>query len=245
MIASIKMTKRSHASHRTTKRTARTAGQLELQLERRWGGRREGAGRKPSGRRVGVAHRARPEHKRRHPVHVTLRVRGRLPSMREQVLFFEIRRCISLASRREYRVLHFSVQSDHVHLVVEADDKRALWCGTTGLEVRVARRLNTLLGKKGRFWGDRYHARALGTPREVRHAIVYVLMNWKKHAPNARAFDPCSSAWWFNGWTEPPRSRPPGWRDAPPVEKPSVWLAREGWARGGRIDPSERPRDDP
>jgi REP element-mobilizing transposase RayT len=62
-----------------------------------------------------VAHRARPEHKRRHPVHVTLRVRSRLPSMREQVLFFEIRRCISLASRADYRVLHFSVQSDHVH----------------------------------------------------------------------------------------------------------------------------------
>jgi putative transposase len=131
-----------------------------------------------------------------------------------------------------------------VHLVVEADDKRALWVGTTGLEVRVARKLNALLRKKGRFWGDRYHSRALGTPREVRHAIVYVLMNWKKHAPRARTFDPCSSAWWCTGWTVPPRTRPPGWSCAdPPIEKPRFWLAREGWARGGSIDPSERPKD--
>ena len=133
-----------------------------------------------------------------------------------------------------------------VHLVVEADDKRALWRRTTGLEVRVARRLNALLGTKGRFWGDRYHARALGTPREMRHAIVYVLMNWKKHARSARVFDPCSSAWWFTGWTEPPGTGAPGWNHAgPPVEKPRVWLAREGWARGGRIDPSERPKEVP
>src|SRR6185369_9298482 len=157
MLALIKM-KGSSAARRTEKKTGRAAVQLELQLNRGWGGRRKGAERKPSGRRVGVAHRARPEHKRRHPVHVTLRARGRLPSLREQVLFFEIRRCISLASRAEYRVLHFSVQSDLVHLMVEADDKRALGRGTTGLEVRVARRLNVLLGKKGRFWGDRYHA---------------------------------------------------------------------------------------
>jgi hypothetical protein len=141
MFASIKM-KRSRSAQRGTKGTARAALQLELQLGRGWGGRRKGAGRKPSGRRVGVAHRARPEHKRRHPVHVTLRARGRLSSLREQVLFFEIRRCISLASSEGYRVLHFSVQKDHVHLVVEAADKLALGRGTTGLEVRVARRLN-------------------------------------------------------------------------------------------------------
>src|SRR4051812_32104663 len=133
--------------------------QLDLALARKRGGRREGAGRKPSGSRVGVAHRARPEHKARHPVHVTLRARGRLPSLREQVLFFELRRCIGRASKEWFRVLHFSVQRDHVHLVVEADDKESLWRGTTGLEVRVARRLNSMLGKKGRFWGDRYHAR--------------------------------------------------------------------------------------
>ena len=191
-----------------------------------------------------MAHRARPEHKGRHPVHVTLRARGRLPSLREQVLFFEVRRCVSKASRQWFRVVHFSVQCDHVHLVVEADDKRSLWRGTTGLEVRIARRLNALLAKKGRFWGDRYHARALRSPREVRHGLVYVLMNWKKHAPKARGFDPCSSAWWFDGWTKPPPSRPPGWTDPdPPVARSRVWLARSGWARGGLLDPNERPKE--
>src|SRR2546423_1342023 len=227
-IALIKMSNsaalKSRRPHKGRGKKAKS-GQLEL-LGRAWGGRRDRAGRKPSGRRVGVAHRARPEHKGRHPVHLTLRARRRLPSLREQVLFFEVRRCIGKASKEWFRVLHFSVQRDHVHLVVEADDKRSLWRGTTGLEVRVARRLNALLAKKGRFWGDRYHARALRTPREVRHGLVYVLMNWKKHGPKARGFDPCSAAWWFEGWTKPPSSRPPGWTDPdPPVEKASAWLA--------------------
>jgi hypothetical protein len=150
------------------------------------------------------------------------------------------------ASRDWFRVLHFSVQRDHVHLVVEADDKRSLRRGTAGLEIRAALRLNRMLNKRGQFWGDRYHARAMKTPREVRHGLVYVLMNWKKHAPKtARGLDPCSSAWWFHGWTRAPTSKPPGWTlDAdPPVVEPHKWLVTTGWRQHGLIGPAEQPED--
>jgi hypothetical protein len=87
-------------------------------------------------------------------------------------------------------------------------------------------------------WGDRYHARALGTPREVRNAIVYVLMNAKKHRRGAVGLDPCSSAWWFDGWKTPLQTGPP---DRPVVELAKTWLLKTGWKRHGLIGRDERP----
>jgi REP-associated tyrosine transposase len=117
-----------------------------------------------------------------------------------------------------------SVQHDHVHLIAEADGASAWRTGIRGLVIRIARRLNRALGRRGRVWGDRYHARLLRTPREVRNALVYVLQNWKKHLGHVVGLDPCSSAAWFPAGASPPAHRPgrlhpsrrraPGWRDS-------------------------------
>jgi hypothetical protein len=152
------------------------------------------------------------------------------------------------ASGTTFRVVHFSVQVDHVHLMVEADDKARLSRGMAGLAIRLARAVNRVLRRTGRVWGDRYHARALGSPREVRHALVYVIMNWRKHVPRARGFDPCSSAFWFHGWKMGFPSIPPEDEDertlGPPVRPPSTWLASAGWRRHGLVGPEEQPRLD-
>jgi REP element-mobilizing transposase RayT len=153
--------------------------------------------------------------------------------------FEAIRECLRAGSRPEFRIVHFSVQGDHLHLVVEAQDAKALSSGARGLSIRVARRLNRALGRNGPVWGDRYHTHALRTPRETRHAIVYVLMNFRKHRPgDRRAVDPCSSAAWFDGFrggAVSPEGPAPTW-------KPRTWLASVGWRRHGLLDHSERPK---
>jgi hypothetical protein len=157
-------------------------------------------------------------------------------------LFFEVRSALAAASRSWFRVLHFSVQSNHVHLMLEALDKARLTQGMRGLAIRVALSVNRVLRRRGKVWGDRYHSRALRTPREVRHGIVYVLTNWKKHTPKACGFDPCSSAWWFEGWKMPPSAGPPGWTlEEPPVWAPREWLSKTGWRMHGLIGRNERP----
>ena len=153
--------------------------QLALRF-RSWGGARSGAGRKPRRRVGGVPHQTRPVHVVRHPVHVTLRLRGGLPSLRSQVIAALIRRAFKDSSRRWFRVVHYSIQSNHLHLLVEADDRVALSRGSAALSIRLARRLNALLGRKGVVFPERYHARSLKTPREVRNAIVYALLNAHK-----------------------------------------------------------------
>jgi len=154
--------------------------QLELR-PRTWGGKRRGAGRKPSGRKVGVPHRTRAAHDARHPVHVTLRASQGLPSLRMEPLFPAIRRGLAEASRSGLRVLQFSVQRDHVHLLVEALDVRTLSRGLQGLAIRIAKGVNRVLRRRGRVWADRFHARILRTPREVRNALA------KAHSRRGRA----------------------------------------------------------
>jgi putative transposase len=236
-------------------RGRRSPQQLELPLKSTWGGRRRNAGRRP-GPHPQTPHRARPRHYFGHPVHVTLR--AGLGSLRSQFLYPTVRIAISRATRHapdRFRIVHYSVQSNHVHLIVEAAERRALTAGVHGLEARLTRYINQLLNRRGSLWADRWHGRALTSPREVRNALVYVLANFRKHAsrPMPHGADPCSSAEWFHGFHgldvqrgPPPlavRAWPLGKEDEEvPVSEPKSWLLRHGFLKAGRIRLDEAPR---
>ena len=206
---------------------------------RTWGGRRRGAGRKRSSGRRSVPHRPRHAHDPRCPLHVTLRAHAGLPSLRENRLHVALREALGAASSTTFRILHYSVQRDHVHLIVEADAATGLRRGMQGFAIRAAKAVNRALGRRGRVWGDRFHARMLARPREVRNALIYVLQNWRKHLRNVRGLDPWSSAAWFTGWRQP-CAVPPG---RPPVARARTWLAGVGWRRFGLVGPDEVPTD--
>jgi hypothetical protein len=122
--------------------------------------------------------------------------------------------------------------------MVEADAPARFVRGVQGLMIRVAKAVNRACGRQGRVWGDRYHARRLASPREVRAALVYALQNFVKHIPGVRGPDPCSSGAWFDGWWTPPPPTP----GPAPVRLPHTWLARVGWLRHGRLRVDETPR---
>ncbi|HEY3352158.1 MAG TPA: hypothetical protein VGQ83_02835, partial [Polyangia bacterium] len=179
--------------------------QLELPAAPTWGGRRRGAGRKP-GPRPRTLHRRRPWHDRRQPVHLTLRALPDVAGLRGPEVFPALCAAFVAAQRPSFRLVHFSVQDDHVHLVIEAMDARALSSGTRGLTIRAARAVNRVLGRRGPVWDGRYHRRDLASPREVRAVLVYVLGNGRKHR-RLQHLDPCSSAAWFDGWATSPSPR--------------------------------------
>ena len=166
-------------------------------------------------------------------------------SLRHRNVFIGVRAAIAAASQATFRVVQFSVQTDHLHLMVEAVGTPALSRGLRGLSIRVARAVNRALGRAGPLWGDRYHARALASPREVRHGLVYVLMNFRKHlAPCPPGLDPCSSAAWFDGFRgrgHDGKARAPLARDRPPTAASRSWLGSVGWRRHGLIGVDEAP----
>jgi len=146
---------------------AKSAKQGILSFPNGQGGRRAGAGRKPKGTRAGVPHRRRAALKERHPVHVTLRLRDGLPSLRKERELRVLDGCFASASTDAFRVCEFSVQSNHLHLIVEAQGTSALSKGVQGLAVRIAKRLNRLWHRRGSVFSDRCHARILATPRSA------------------------------------------------------------------------------
>ena len=213
---------------------------------------------RPKKATAGVPHVRRVVLDGRTPVHVTLRVVRGLPSLRKRKHFRVVRDALRAGNERDdFRLVEHSVQGDHVHLVLEADDTRALARGVQGLCIRLARRLNAHLRRAGRFFADRYHARALRSPREVRNVIRYVLANGKNHGARRAevwhpdAVDPCSSALHFGGWSRPVWPSRAGPSDhGPPRDELAVrvtvdartWLLSEGWLRaGGRLDPARIP----
>lgn len=181
-------------------------------------------------------------------MHVTLRLEREVPSIRTKSCLKVLRAAFRDSGRERFRLVHFSVQRDHIHMIVEAADKAELSNGVRALEIRVARRLNAMLGRRGRFFAERYHAHVLATPTEARRALNYVLLNGRKHELArgkryaADLVDFYSSAILFTGWSGPVRLSSPHGDGVIPIAPPGTWLLREGWSlQGGRLSPNAVP----
>ena len=198
-------------------------------------------------------------------MHVSMRRVVVGPSFRSQRVASAIVGQITDAKRRGVRVLHYSIQDNHLHLMIEGRDSADLSNQMRSLFSRIAFAVNAVARRAGKLFRDRHHRHELRTPTETRNALVYILFNDRKHGFNdrkdgARAavgapadadLDLRSSALWFKGW-DPGVPRPPLTREEMgilasdmecPTSPPETWLARVGWRRGGGpLRFNERPR---
>lgn len=201
------------------------------------GGSRPGAGRKPKGERALVTHATRPKTTPRNPVLITTRLVAGLPNLRRASTLALLRDALAAgADRLGFRLVEYSVQSNHLHFLAEGEDARAIARGMQGLLVRIAKRLNRHWTRRGKVLFDRYHARVLTTPREVRNALVYVLHNARKHGAQILGVDVCSSGPWFRGWRDRSASAPSRLAAA------RSWLLKFGWRRAGLLGVNESPK---
>jgi len=231
----------------------------QLPLFKKRGGKRRGAGRKPKGRRAGSPHKIRPELAARHPVHVVLRVSAAVGSLRRRSMYRAIREATLTTARREdFRIVHLSIQRTHVHLLVEADHKDALASGMQGFQISAAKHLNAAISRgrpgprrRGTVFPDRYHAEVITSPRQARHAMSYILNNWRKHEEDraqpmaAWRIDWFSSAAMFPDWEEYGDEaflwRGPSTYEPLLVYRPRTWLLSEGWKKSGSISCGDVP----
>ena len=184
------------------------------------GGRRPGAGRKSKASRPLVSHKARPAFEKPAPAHVTLRVREHVWNLRSRRAFRRIEACFAGAlGRFGARLIEFSVQGNHLHLIVEADSSASLSRGMQGLCIRLAKALNRMMERHGRVLADHYHSRLLRTPTELVNAIAYVLGNHARHHRSSSPVDRFSSA------------ALSGHQRGRLLARPRSWLLRNGWRR--------------
>lgn len=239
----------------TSKRTRKRHVQ---QLLFRHGGKRKGAGRKPRGTRAGSRHQTRPEVKPHHALHITLRVIDAVGSLRCRKMYKAVRDASIVAALRErIRIVHLSLQRNHIHMLAEAENETALARGMQGFQISVARNINTVLGpdryrrRRGPVFADRYHLEVIANPTRARNAISYILNNWRKHREDEYGLastwlvDPFSSGIWFPDWKEL-EDKATMWPiketyDPLVVRRPACWLLREGWKRAGSISARDVP----
>jgi hypothetical protein len=148
---------------------------------------------------------------------VTLRVLDDVPNLRSSRRFAVIRRSFAAArGLHGLRLTHFTVMSNHLHFIVEADSSAALSKGMQGLGIRLAKALNGALDRKGSLFADHYHSSLLKRPRQLWNAIRYVLGNAGHHY-GEKGVDRFSSA-------------APEHRDI--LASARGWLSRVGWLLG-------------
>jgi REP element-mobilizing transposase RayT len=217
-------------------------------------------GRPPKGDRAGSPHKRRASFKPSEPVHVVLRVEKALQPLRRRDIYRAVRGAtLVVASREDFRIVHISIQGSHIHLLVEAAGKKALARGMQAFQISAAKRMNAVVKqvdpethavkrRAGKVFSDRYHAEVITSRRQARHALAYVLNNWRKHREDRGMgwkVDPYSSGVAFRGWkvfadpsfsfTLPPTYEPMI------VWEPKTWLLSQGWMMYGRIDFHEVP----
>ena len=205
------------------------------------GGPRHRSGRKPNGAKAGIPHETRTPLSSRHPAHVTVRLLAGLPNLRNKQTYGVLRRAFAAGCDRfGFRLCEYSVQGNHMHLIVEAKDRRALSRGMQGLLIRVAKALNKLWQRRGTVFADRYHDRVIKTPRHLRNVLNYVLNNARRHRRSVNTIDYYTSGPWFKGWREtvdvtglPPET---------PIATAHTWLLNVGWRKRGLISIAETPR---
>ena len=179
-------------------------------------------------------------------------MRSDVPSLRTVPIVRAIERTFRGGCRRPgFRLVHYSLQGNHAHLIVEARDRGALGCGMKAIGARLALAVNRVAGRSGPVFADRYHLKLLPTPKQAWNALRYVLLNARRHAAKTRPaaadpirLDPASSARWFEGWKRkvPDADEPPAPRaDPPAVARAKTWLLTVGWRRHGLLDPTDVP----
>ena len=218
-------------------------------------------GRPPKGVRSSERHEKRAALRKSEPVHVAIRTVEAIRNLRNRDTYHAIRKALVVTFlRTNFRIVHVSLQHNHVHLIVEADDRMALARGMQAFQISAAKHLNAAVSKRagrrgklrrrGMVFADRYHAVILRSPRQTRNALAYVLNNWRKHRADRGSewrVDPYSSAVSFDGWRDlgvASSEMFPAYYARLPVWKPRTWLLRTGWRRHGLIRPTEVPSEE-
>jgi len=221
-------------------------GQLSIFNPRGWGGKRKGAGPKRKGPKK-VSHRKRETFRPKQPIHVTLKFRKGLPSFRSKRYAKIVWLALTFACNKfDVRIVHFSIQKNHIHLILEAKQKESLSKAMQGFCIRIAKGVNKVFRSTGAVFADRYHAHILKSPAEARAALAYVICNTRRHAlHNGHRYkdgwiDPLSSALAFDGWKTPVKLIITGGKD-PPVLEAKSWLLTKGWRKHPKISPNEIP----
>jgi REP element-mobilizing transposase RayT len=140
----------------------------------------KGAGR-PAIHDIGIRHRERPKLTRLSSLHLTIKIKRIKADLKNKSILIVLKRAIYNARKKGLRVIHFSLEFDHVHLLIEAPDNFILGKGMQSLGVTLVRGINKLGQTSGEVYKHRYHFRKINSTRELKVVMNYIFHNGVKH----------------------------------------------------------------
>ncbi len=187
-----------------------------------------------------MSHAKRPMVKSGTPVHITLKLRKGVANLRSREVFAGFKISARGAARFDFKIIHFSIQADHVHVVAEAASNKALAQGMRSFGGRLGKWVRRIVGGVGPVFAGRYHVNVLANPTKMKNALAYVLQNHAHHRKVLKHLDEFSSAVYFSQWRQlfgftagPLLVDHRRAADLPDyLSAPRSWLARDGWMRG-------------
>ena len=131
---------------------------------------------------MSLPHEIRPTLAASYPLHITLRVQPAIKTLRDFDIYPAFQKATITAAKfgqsmdddQWFRIVHLSIQSNHVHLLVEASSSDALSRGMQSFEISAAKWINKAVGKRfkrrrrGSVFADRYHAEPITSPMQTR-----------------------------------------------------------------------------
>jgi putative transposase len=217
--------------------------QLEFKKVGGWSGYRRGAGR--PNRSQTVNHMRRPRVDFSKPLHITQKLKSGIPSLRRKDFERLFHGSLQGAKEAGLHVIQYSLQHDHIHMVVEVANNKKLRAGMYSLASSFARALQKKMGLTGGIFKGSFHMVVITSPTQMKRVLTYVLLNYCKHSKMLEHLDPFSSGRFFVKWREllgRKRWNPvleweiQGEREDAAViglSPPQSWLARQGWLRAG------------
>lgn len=166
--------------------TIRKGTQLTLKNIKRAG--------RPAKNDPGIRHSSRMKFSKLTSFHLTIKVRENKADIQSKKLLKALHHAIARARLKNLKVIHYTLEYNHVHLLVETNDHRILHAGMQALGISFSKAINKVKSLKGHVYKHRYHQRKIGSARELKNVLLYIFNNGKKHKRTNKRIDLYNSA---------------------------------------------------
>ncbi|MGZ3787001.1 MAG: transposase [Bacteriovorax sp.] len=142
---------------------------------------------------MGIRHTSRPFLKKPSSLHLTVKIKKNKAEMKNKSVFSLLKRAILNARRQGLKVIHYSLEYDHVHLLIEAENNHILGKGMQAFGGTFSKAINRMRKLKGGVYKHRYHFRKISSARELKNVMNYIFTNGLKHKTAKNIVNPYNS----------------------------------------------------
>lgn len=140
-----------------------------------------------------IRHTERPKFKNARSLHLTIKVRENKADIKSIKLLKALHHAIKRARLMKLKIIHYTLEYNHVHLLVEADTHHALHRGMQAFGISFSKAINKTKRLKGTVYKHRYHFRQICSSRELKNVLHYIFHNGIKHGRTSSLIDPFNS----------------------------------------------------